>query len=127
MRLLLDTHIAIWSLFEPERLTQAERDAFQHSANLCFVSMTSLWEAQIKRRLGKLPIPADFVQLIEQTTLQVLPITGDHVALLGRMDFRHRDPFDHLLAVQAIQERMRFVTRDSAFEKIGVDLFPSFG
>lgn len=122
MRLLLDTHIFLWALFEPERLSEAERRALSHPANDCFVSAASLWEAEIKRRLGKLPIPADFVQKIQQTTLNLLPVTAEHITALAALQMVHRDPFDRMLAAQAAEEKMALVSRDSVFGEIAVVL-----
>lgn len=119
MRLLLDTHILLWSLFEPQRLTVAEKEMFLHPSALCFVSIASLWEAEIKRNLGKLPIPADFIERIKETTLQILPVSAEHLVALQQIETTHRDPFDRLLAAQAWHEQMTLVTRDEALKKLG--------
>ncbi len=81
-----------------------------------FVSVVSLWEIVVKRRIGKLE--ADIASIIAQMSpaskMQWLSISPRHLGVLNDLPFRqqHRDPFDHLIISQAISEDMTLVTQD---------------
>jgi PIN domain nuclease of toxin-antitoxin system len=92
VRLLLDTHVLIWSVTDPERLREELRHAIVDPDNDVYVSTVSLWEVLIKARVGKL--------------------TRSHLEALEVLPVHHRDPFDHLLLAQAIAEDLTFVSGD---------------
>ncbi len=94
------------------------------AANAKFISPASHWEIAIKISTGKYtlqqPFDVFFVQALARTGFQVLPIEIHHTAVLTTMPFHHRDPFDRLLAAQAVSESMAVVSADDAFEPYGV-------
>jgi PIN domain nuclease of toxin-antitoxin system len=119
MRLLLDTHAFLWWV----------RDAHQLSAiadpdNECLLSLVSCWEMAIKLSLGKLKLPGAIERFIpEQLTangFRQLEIGFRHVAHVASLAFHHRDPFDRLLAAQAIEDGLTIISADSVFRKYGV-------
>ena len=112
MRLLLDTHVFLWCIKDDKRLTQAAR-ALLASATEIYVSSTSIWEAAIKVKLGKLDVNIDaLVSSIADSGFLELPITAKHAAAVSRLPDVHSDPFDRLLIAQAISEPLRFLTAD---------------
>jgi PIN domain nuclease of toxin-antitoxin system len=116
VKLLLDTHVLLWVLGDPGRLNSDTRRVLAEVGNAVFVSVVSLWEIVVKRRVGKLEadIAAITAQLAPASKVQLLGITTQHLHALDRLSFpdRHRDPFDHLLIAQAISEGMTLVTQD---------------
>ena len=116
MKLLLDTHILLWVLSEPGRLSPETLRTLAEAHNPVFVSVVSLWEIALKRRIGKLhaDINAITAQLSPSSKIQLLGLHPHHLTTLERLPFhkQHRDPFDRLLIAQAISEDMVFVTAD---------------
>jgi PIN domain nuclease of toxin-antitoxin system len=113
MRLLLDSHILYWSMFEPGRLSArslamvADRNNFD-----CIVSSVTIAELHIKKRLDKLHLPGfDF-----------LDFRPKHARWLSEMPLHHRDPFDRMLIAQAIEEKLTILSADSKFHAYDVPL-----
>ena len=112
MRLLLDTHVFLWCIKDDKRLTQAARALLASAAEI-YVSSTSIWEAAIKVKLGKLDVNIDaLVSSIADSGFLELPVTAKHAAAVSRLPDVHSDPFDRLLIAQAISEPLRFLTAD---------------
>ena len=117
MRLLLDTHVWLWLVVSPERLTKQARSALADSANTLLLSAASVWEMAIKYRLGKLPLPCpphEFVPMrLVRDGVQALAIEHHHAAHVATLPERHRDPFDRLIVAQAQLEGLTLVTADA--------------
>ena len=126
MKLLLDTHVLLWAVSEPDRLTAAARDALEDGTNDIFVSVVTAWEIAIKQSLGKLELskPA------EQWLPEVLRRTGFELAEVGlaaalrvrNLPWHHRDPFDRLLVAHAAEDGCTVVTRDSVLDEYGIPI-----
>ena len=117
MRLLLDTHVVLWLLQEPERLGQRAVAALRaESVNL--VSVVTFIEVGIKVATGKLVKPDGFDTSTPGERL--LPITPVHGLALEQLPRHHRDPWDRLLIVQAMAEDLTIVTADPEFTKYDV-------
>lgn len=112
MTLLLDTHVLLWSLSSPERLSQAARKAIEDPANLVFVSAAVSWEIEIKVGLGKLRAPSDLVTQLVAANFQELPISIAHTLAIKQLPNLHRDPFDRIMLAQAKAAGLTFVTAD---------------
>lgn len=112
-RLLLDTHVLLWSLSDPQRLADSAREALEDGANEVFVSAVSAWEIAIKRASGKLRAPDDLRTGIERQGFEHLPMTFFHAERAGSLPLHHRDPFDRMLVAQAQIERLLLVTGDA--------------
>ena len=118
MRLLLDTHIAIWWLSGDPRLSIATRRAIQDVPN-AFLSAVSLWEIFIKQDTGRLDLPVGFVDALRDDFIE-LPLTFDHAVEGRALPLLHRDPFDRMLVAQAKVERLTIVTADRVLSGYGV-------
>jgi PIN domain nuclease of toxin-antitoxin system len=120
VNLLLDTHTLIWWSISPKRLSQQVSNLLDDEDNTLFLSLTSVWEMQIKLALGKLVLNLPLPELIEsqcQTNdLQLLSIKPAHIYALADLPNHHRDPFDRLLIAQAIVEQMPLLSIDSIFD-----------
>jgi PIN domain nuclease of toxin-antitoxin system len=116
MKLLLDTHAFIWWDGSPERLGPQARSACLDPANELVLSVTSVWEMQIKALLGKLTLRKPLRQLLEdqarQNRLLVLPVPLEPVLRLDTLPAHHKDPFDRLIVAQAVVEGWPVVSHD---------------
>lgn len=112
MRLLLDSHVAVWAMAFPERLRPATRVMLVSPRNELFVSAASLWELELKIARGKLVLPADFADQLAAQDIRELPVRWSHTGHVSRLPAIHGDPFDRLLLAQAAAEGMTLVTAD---------------
>jgi PIN domain nuclease of toxin-antitoxin system len=117
--LLLDTHVVLWWQRDDRRLGRAAREAIA-TADVVWVSAVSGWEVAIKCALGRLRLDEPFPILIAADDFTELPMTLAHAARLQDLPPHHTDPFDRMLAAQALTERTTLVTHDRAFEPYGV-------
>ncbi len=118
MRLLFDTQVALWWLTASPRLSKPSRELMVNSPSV--VSVVSVWEVDLKHRLGKLPIaPARFRDEMRSAGTTVLSITGEHVLTRVRGAESHRDPFDRLLLSVAEAENLVLLTADAALIALG--------
>lgn len=120
MRLLLDTHVLLWSLSNDPQLGRAARAAIVDPSNLALVSAVSAWEVAIKRGLGKLRAPADLAAQLRAHRFRELDVTVAHALAVQDLPRHHADPFDRLLVAQASIEDLTIVTRDPAIARYDV-------
>lgn len=117
MTFLLDTQIYLWYLADSTRLGKRAR-ALIAEAERVVVSAASIWEAAIKRSIGKLTVaPDDLVAGIAASGFIELPVTAAHAARLSSLPALHRDPFDRLLVAQALHEPLHLMTADRALRR----------
>lgn len=118
MRLLLDTHIALWAIVDDPRLTAPARALIGDSANSVAVSIASLWEIAIKHALARkrpqrMPLSAaEALSYFDGAGYEILPIAAAHIRMLESLKPLHGDPFDRMLVAQALSEPMRLLTHD---------------
>ena len=116
MRLLLDSQAFVYMVRQPELLPASARSAIEDFDNDVLLSIASPLELQIKINLGKLTFSRplrDVVQLeLDSGSIQLLPITLEHIDELSRLPSHHRDPFDRILIAQAIHDGLMIVTGD---------------
>lgn len=119
MRVLLDTHALLWALAEPHRLSPSAADLIRDPANSLLASAASAWEIATKYRLGKLPsaqpIVAGYAAHLSLLRAEELPVRSAHALRAGTLAVDHRDPFDRMLAAQALVEGLPLLTSDPAF------------
>ena len=126
MNLLSDTHTFIWTFSNTKKLSPTVTKEFKNPANQIFLSVASVWEMQIKIKLGKMIFNDTLENIIlEQQTvnnIQILPVKLAHALYLENLPLHHKDPFDRLLISQAIVENMTLVSADPEFSKYQVNL-----
>ena len=122
MKLLLDTHAALWWLSDDTRLGDTSAQLMTDASNQVLLSAVVVWEVAIKRSLGKLEAPGDFAGTLLGAGAQALPIGVDHADAIGELPWHHRDPFDRLLVAQAQIERAVLVSDDEALAPYGVPM-----
>ncbi|MBK7517649.1 MAG: type II toxin-antitoxin system VapC family toxin [Betaproteobacteria bacterium] len=117
MILLLDTHVLLWTLMAPQRLSPALRAALTRTDTRVQFSAASVWEIAIKRALGRPDFafePDTVAQAALDTDFEPLPVRHDHAARVRHLPPLHADPFDRLLLAQAQCEGTQLVTADRA-------------
>jgi PIN domain nuclease of toxin-antitoxin system len=122
LNILLDTHVLLWWLDDNPVLSDKARRPISDGSNLIFVSAAVIWEIRIKQSLGKLDIPLNFRQVLEQQPFELLAITIEHAHAVGGLPPIHRDPFDRMLIAQAKTEGFTILTRDPLFREYRVPL-----
>ena len=119
LTILLDTHAFLWAIAQPDHLSPAARRLVADSTVDILVSSASAWEIATKVRLGRLPdaqaLVAAFSDHVQRLGAQELAISIRHALTAGSFAVAHRDPFDRVLAAQALLEGVPLVTRDPAF------------
>ena len=124
MRLLLDTHAALWWIGDDKRLPAAARRTIAKAEAVRFLSVASAWELSIKSSLGKLRLPGPVGKFLEEhlpvNRIELLTITFADLTRVESLPFHHRDPFDRLIAAQALERDLAIVSPDRAFDKYGV-------
>lgn len=117
MRLLLDTHILLWALTEPERLGVRLAEALNDPGNEVLFSPANIWEVAIKARLRREDFAFDARRILaaaKASGFTELKIGSEAAAAVGRLPRHHRDPFDRILLAQAMAEPAIFCTIDTA-------------
>lgn len=124
MRLLLDTHVFLWLLAEPDRLGE-HIGSLEDPSNELLLSAASSWEIAIKTQLGRLHLPEDPKRFVPDRMRAIgaepLPIEHNHALAVGELPPLHRDPFDRILVAQARGLRLTIVTADVNIARYEVD------
>jgi PIN domain nuclease of toxin-antitoxin system len=127
MRLLLDTHTALWWWEDSPALGERAREAMMNPANEIFFSAASAYEILLKNRLGKLELPAALIgdslaKAVIDEGWQFLPLSVPQASRAASLDHPHRDPFDRMLAAQSQLGPFTLATRDPFFAELDLDL-----
>jgi PIN domain nuclease of toxin-antitoxin system len=111
--LLLDTHVALWWAEDPSLLTPEAATAIADPTRVVWFTVASAWELSIKVRSGKLNVDVHrLVDGLQAQGIRLLGIGVDEAISAGALDWAHRDPFDRMIAAQAIRDDLSLVTRD---------------
>lgn len=124
MRLLLDTHALLWVAFHDELLSAHALQLIQTPGSEVLVSAASAWEIATKYRIGKLnfarALAENFIPRVTAAGYQLLPISTEHALRAGLLPGGHKDPFDRMLAAQAIHEDLPILSNDPQLDVFGV-------
>jgi PIN domain nuclease of toxin-antitoxin system len=128
MRLLLDTHVALWAVLDDHQIRPSARALIADEENPIFVSVVTLWEIAIKfaRPRGRpddMPISAaEALSYFMEAGYQLLGVTVSHALAVAELPSIHADPFDRMLIAQARSEPLRLMTNDAAIIRYGEDI-----
>jgi PIN domain nuclease of toxin-antitoxin system len=117
MRLLLDTHIALWALADDPRLPPRARELIADEDNAIHVSTASVWEIAIKHTFQRGDMPVSAAQALRwfrSAGYLLLDVKPEHAVAVEKLPLLHTDPFDRLLVAQALAEPLRLLTHDPA-------------
>ncbi len=119
MRLLLDTHVALWAIVNDARLPKSAADLIAEPANSVAVSAATVWEIAIKHaanrgRATDMPVSGpQALAFFHAAGYELLAVSAEHAAAVQSLPDLHRDPFDRLLVAQALHEPLRLITHDA--------------
>ena len=122
MNVLLDTRLILWWLNDDEKLIAEHRNIITTVENICFISAASIWEISIKQKLGKLQIPANYIEELKKEGFQELPVSWDHCSLVSVLPLIHRDPFDRLLIAQSKLENLTLISADEMIKQYDISV-----
>lgn len=122
MRILLDSHVAVWWLDDSAAMGPQCREVISH-ADEAFVSAVTPWELGIRRALGKLTMPEGLVDELVARGFVSLSITAAHADRAPALPPHHRDPFDRMLVAQAQLETLVLVTADRTLAEYDIERF----
>ena len=112
MNIIIDTHIFLWSLSVPDRLSDTQRSSLEDLSNAIYVSAVTIAELMIKASIGKIQIDFNPVDMATETGFALLDFSAEAALLLKGIPFHHRDPFDRMLIAQSIVENCHLMTSD---------------
>lgn len=125
MRLLLDTHVALWAVTQSAALPAAASALILDPSNVLFVSVITVWEIAIKHWLQRgrpndMPINgAQALEYFEAAGFAMLPVSAAHASSVDGLPLHHADPFDRMIVAQALLEPLRLVTSDRQLRAYG--------
>ena len=112
-RVLIDSHVLIWLLYEPDKVSTETQNLIQE-ADVVYLSSVSLWELALKFNKHKLAYsPKELILGAKELNLERLSLRDQHILSLERIKLSHKDPFDSLLVAQSEAEESVFVTADN--------------
>lgn len=124
MKVLLDTCVVIWATLSPASLSLAAREIIADENNVILASAASAWEIATKVRLGRLPgaekLEHDYLEVMEDAGYSMMPIDTESALRAGRMPGNHGDPFDRMLAAQALALDIPILSPDPQFDEFRV-------
>lgn len=124
MKVLLDTCTLLWATLSPAALSPQALTLIADEANEVLVSAASAWEIATKVRLGKLPgaekLEENYLEIMEAAGYTLLSIETAHALRAGRMTVDHRDPFDRMLAAQAIAFDAPLLSPDAQLDQFTI-------
>lgn len=116
---LIDTHAFLWFCEGSAELSPTAKLLIEDKQNQIYLSIASLWEISIKNATGKLVIAKGYDTVIDDVVdndIEILPINFAHTLAQNKMPFHHRDPFDRIIAAQAIVEGVPLISKDDIFD-----------
>lgn len=128
MQYLLDTHAILWYFTLDESLSNKAKEVIDDKENKIYISITSFWEMAIKSSIGKLDLSLSFDEFLEEMAkqnMELLLIDMEDIKAVEKLilpeESRHRDPFDRLLIVQAINKDLTLISKDKNFKHYKVN------
>jgi PIN domain nuclease of toxin-antitoxin system len=121
---LLDTCALIWATLTPSSLSAEARETIADETNIIFVSAASAWEIATKVRIGNLPgvakLERDYLDVMEDAGYSLLSIDTQSALRAGRLAADHKDPFDRMIAAQALGLDIAVLSPDPQLDQFGV-------
>ncbi len=116
MKFIIDTHIFLWALSDPEKIDKDRIFEIRTLSNIVYVSSISIAEIMIKASIGKLNFDFDPIQMANKSGFEMLDFKGEDMLLLKVMPFHHKDPFDRMLIAQSVSNKYPIMTNDEKFK-----------
>lgn len=124
MRVLLDTNTLLWATLSPSSLSRKASTIIADEQNVILVSAASAWEIATKVRMGKLPgaekLEREFLEVMGHAGYTLLATDAESALRAGRLVAEHRDPFDRMIAAQALASDLPVLSADAQLDTFGV-------
>ena len=126
MNFLLDTHAFIWAVTEPDKLSKTAAAVIEDGETELYISAVSFWEIAIKIRLGRLESlgkdAKSLIEVAELTGITPIPLDPDEAESSHKLsENTHFDPFNRMLAWQAIQRKLTLISADATLKRFKKD------
>jgi PIN domain nuclease of toxin-antitoxin system len=131
---LIDTHIFLWLVFDPDRIDSVKLDILKNPKNKIHIASIAFWEISLKYNLGKLALdgltPDELPKLAKSMGLDILEIDQYTMASfykLPKVD-KHKDLFDRIIIWQCIHDNLTLISHDgrfSEYQHAGLNLYPA--
>ena len=115
MKIIIDTHIFLWALSEPNKIQTRLLQELESPTNTIYVSSITVVELMIKTSMGKIPVNFDPIEVAQQSGFEMLDFSAQDALALKDMPFHHKDPFDRMLVAQGIARNHTIMTQDLKF------------
>ncbi|MEI6095410.1 MAG: type II toxin-antitoxin system VapC family toxin [Gammaproteobacteria bacterium] len=112
MSYLLDTHVILWWLSEPQKINEKARNVIRDRSHTIYLSSASFWEMAVKQSIGKLTLPHNLLETLTIEGFKSLPILPQEALGVADLPMIHQDPFDRLIIVQAKLHDLILITAD---------------
>jgi PIN domain nuclease of toxin-antitoxin system len=116
VKILIDTHIFLWSLGDTKKLSEKRLLELRSQANIVYLSSISIAELMIKSSIGKLKIDYDVIEMVKESGIELLDFTAEDAVLLKELPLHHKDPFDRMLVCQSKTNKMKLMTDDKKIQ-----------
>ena len=126
MKVLIDTHVFLWILVSPKKLSSRARSIIESGDNHVLLSTASLWEIAIKEQVGKLSLPNPperyLRRRIAESDIEMLPVSAQHALRLFSLPVHHKDPFDRIIVAQSQEEDIAIITADAVMRRYEIEV-----
>lgn len=126
MKVLIDTHVFLWVLVSPKKLSLRARSVIESGDNHVLLSTASLWEIAIKEQVGKLSLPNPperyLRRRIAESDIEMLPVSAEHALRLFSLPVHHKDPFDRIIIAQSKEEDIAVITADAVMRRYEIEV-----
>jgi PIN domain nuclease of toxin-antitoxin system len=116
VNIIIDTHIFLWALSNPSRISKPHLAALETPSNTIWLSSVSVAEIMIKASIGKLTVDFDVKAVAEKSGFELLDYSASDALMLKELPFHHKDPFDRMLISQSRSRGYRIMTEDGKFQ-----------
>lgn len=115
MKIIIDTHIFLWLLNDPDRVNPRYIKSLEDSENCVYLSSISVAELMIKKSIEKIEFDFDIPEAAKEMGLEILSFDGMDAMKLGTLPLHHKDPFDRMIISQAIAKNYHVISDDGKF------------
>ncbi len=117
LQIILDTHIFLWAISNPNKIEKNKQKKIQSLSNTIYISAISVVELMIKDSIGKIVIDFNPIEIAKKSGFEMLDFAAEDALILKELPFHHRDPFDRMIIAQSIRNKFSIITNDQKFNK----------